>query len=64
MAKKKPLCKEYIVVIDNSGFDSETEVVRMEGWKIAVHPDRKFFTVIEGRVVKTFKNETFDFTIL
>ena len=63
MKRKGRKEKSYIFVIDNSGFDSETEVRRMTGGGIRKLPHAREACVINGEVIKNFATK-YDLTRL
>jgi hypothetical protein len=59
MAKKKRKVtgKEYLVVVDNSGEDSETEILRMTKEEISKLSYKDCVAVIDGSIIKSFSSK-------
>jgi len=57
--KKKPVKWEtlYLVVIDNSGEDSETEIKKMTKEEISKLDYRDYVAIIKGVIVKPFASK-------
>ena len=53
MKKRKVTGKTYIVVVDNSGEDRETQLLIMTKEEISKLPYKDDVTIIEGNVIKT-----------
>jgi len=55
---KKNMDKLYLVVIDNSGEDSETQIVRMTKEEISKLEFKDYIAIIEdGSIIKSFDSK-------
>lgn len=54
---KKKTEKTYFVIVDNSGEDSETEIIRMTKAEIAKLEYRDYVAIIDGTMIKSFDSK-------
>ena len=59
MAKKKRKFtgKEYVVVVDNSGHDEETEILLKTKEEISIMLHKDYVAIIDGNIIKSFSSK-------
>lgn len=55
--KRKFTGKEYVVVVDNSGHDEETEIFIKTKEEISRMLHKDYVTIIDGNIIKAFHSK-------
>jgi hypothetical protein len=55
--KRKFTGKEYLVVVDNSGHDEETEIFIKTKEEISIMLHKDYIAIIDGNIIKSFDSK-------